>query len=114
VSLIAAAILEALDDPRVAAKLRELLGSSVHGDVLPVSRAADVVGVNVRVLRDAARRGDLQLLGPRGARVVRRAELDRWLAQSAPMARPLVRADLDEDRTAFERSAIRLAGGVRR
>ncbi|MBC7017973.1 helix-turn-helix domain-containing protein, partial [Salmonella enterica] len=49
-----------------------------------VAVAATGLGISPRVLRDAARRGELALEGPRSARVVRRSELDRWLAATAP------------------------------
>ncbi len=78
-----------------------------------VTRAATDLGVSPRVLRDAARRGDLSLEGPRSARVVRRSELDRWLAASAPKRRAQASAAPDDDHAAFARSALRLASGGR-
>src|SRR5688572_11363853 len=47
---------------------------------IPLAKAAEMIGAPLRALRLAARRGELVLEGPRCARVVRRSELDRWLA----------------------------------
>ena len=101
-------------DPAVAAALRDALVRGQPGDeLLSLVRAADLVGVRVRVLTDAGRRGDLKILGPRGARVVRRCELDAWLASTAPkVPTPAVELGEDADRAAFKRSALRLATAI--
>jgi len=101
-----------------AASLRAMAESIDAGasELLPLDRAASLIGRSVRVLRDAARRGELEIIGPRSARVVRRSELDRWLRESAPKAKPTVTASrCDGDDASFERGRVRLlVGGSQR
>ena len=67
----------------VAETIRQLAPHLAGGDELvPLARLAEELGVRVRVLSDEGRRGRLRVEGPRSARVVRRAEVDRWLATS--------------------------------
>jgi hypothetical protein len=74
---------EQLDDlaTRVAARLSS---GRTATDRLPLREAAAVAGLRgrdpARVLRDAARRGELTIERVGRAPVVARAELDRWLA----------------------------------
>lgn len=48
-------------------------------DLLPEGEAARTAGVSLRVLRDARRAGELPMLGRQRSRVVRRADLERWI-----------------------------------
>ena len=107
---ILGAMLDALEgDAELRARLRAALGlgPGAGDEVIPLQRAAAMVGTSTRALRLAARRGDLAIEGPRAARVVRRGELDRWLAAQAPAStRVNVANDADED---DDRAAARAA-----
>lgn len=91
-----AALVDAIAE-RVAAKVLAALApggdtGGAAGQRLPLREAAVAAGLRgrdpARVLRDAARRGELALERAGRAPVVARAELDRWLASRkvAPVA----------------------------
>jgi hypothetical protein len=46
---------------------------------VPVREAARAAGTSARVIRDAIRRRDLPAFGRQRDRVIRRADLDRWI-----------------------------------
>lgn len=48
-------------------------------ELLPLEAAARVAGTSPRALRDAARRGELRLLGRERSRVVRRRDVLGWV-----------------------------------
>ena len=103
-------------DPELAARwaalvrrVIDLLG--LERDLrVPLTRVAEELGVNVRVLRDEARRGRLAIEGPRCARVVARSEVARYLLARAPLsyATKDTSASHAEARAANERTAERL------
>ena len=109
---LATLISGALRDPGVVAALREARGPLAARALLRLDWALEVVRVPPRVLRNAARDAALMIEGPRGARAVRRAELDRWRGAAAPMVRPAPRKS--KDAAALERAALRLVVGERR
>lgn len=86
-SPLASLVVAVLRDPDVASALRDALGSS-RDETVPLRRAAEELGSTVRALRETSGHKDLAkrltIEGPRNARVVRRSELDRWLAATAP------------------------------
>lgn len=92
------------DDARALAVGRAVLGlisllvppAPVADDLIPLDQAAALVGTSRRALKDAARRGELRLLGRERTRVVRRSELLAWIdmRKTAPVAGPQD-ADID-------------------
>lgn len=100
-------IIAALADEGVRRALREALAVSPDDERIPLAHAAVELDVSVRVLRDAARRGELVIEGPRSARVVRRGELNRWLASHR--VQPTSIAIDGDDRVAARRSVARAA-----
>ena len=112
--MLVAIIVAALDvfeaNPSLAARVRAVLGGE-HDEPIALARVAADLGVRPRVLRDAARRGELAIQGPRNARVILRSERDRWLASQRIEPKTTAANDTHdehaEDRAAFERSAAR-------
>lgn len=80
---------------------------------LPIAAAAGELGMRVRGLRDAARRGDLVIEGPRSARVVRRSELDRFIASKRLAPREST-SRVDDAREAARASVARAACRIAR
>lgn len=77
-----AAVRDALRaDPALAAELRDALGARAADEWLDDARLRAEYGLRVRVVTEAAARGEITI-GRRGRTpIVRRADLDRWLAQ---------------------------------
>ncbi len=93
-----AIVLALLADDEVRAALRAAMGASTGEEWLPLSRAAETIGVRPRTIVDAARRGEIAVHGPKGSRVVRRRDLDRWLASHAiTVARREERVEHEQD-----------------
>jgi hypothetical protein len=66
--------------PHVAAILALLVQQGPTPDeLLPLADAARIAGTSVRVLRDAIRAKEVPAFGRQRDRVVRRADLDRWI-----------------------------------
>jgi len=108
---VAALVAALIRDPEVSAALRDALGA--RDAAIPLASAAAEVGTTVRALRETARHKDaakrLAIEGPRSARVVRRSELDRWLAATAPRVRaPWSANDQGDDASAFAASVARV------
>lgn len=110
--LLASALLA--DAAARAASLEVIADALESGgdELVPLDVAAETLLIKPRVLRDAARRGELVIEGPRRSRVIRRGELDRWLRERRPQ--PMLRAANDTgggDAEALARSAARLRRG---
>lgn len=108
-------------DEKVAARFRRALGIDSSADFVRLVDAAAELGVKPRVLRDARRRGQLHIEGPRAARVIRRAELARYLAATAPQSDFVIgerskspRRLATGDGTARERTTVRETNNVDR
>ena len=93
----------------------DAIADSIDGgadEVIPLDKAAAELGVQPRTLRAASKRGEIDLEGPRRARVVRRGELDRWLRVRRPGSAPAAANDetRDPDADALASAAARLRG----
>lgn len=82
------------------------------GEFLTLQRAAKLLGAeDDRLLQDEGRKGALRIEGPRGHRVVRRSELDRWLATKTPKRRPAVLVPEASVNDAYASIVRRIGGG---
>lgn len=113
-----AAAIRAVAEAQAVALERVAMQLDSGGDeLLTLDRAAGLFAGTPRILRDAAKRGELVVAGPRSARVVRRSDLDAWLARRAMQPRSPVDGASDdvEDRDALNRAGqrLRLAFGRR-
>jgi hypothetical protein len=107
-----ALIVATLRDPDVRAALREALGTATADPWVTLADAARIAGVRPRVLRDAAREGRIVL----GRGVVRRSELDRWLAARPAPTKATAANDTDErtsNEAARAATIARVRGGSR-
>lgn len=80
-------LIAALRDPDVASALRDALGASSPDTWMSLDAAAEIAGVEPRVIRDAGRVGKIVLGSAGGQPRVTRRELDRWLS-TAPIKKP--------------------------
>jgi hypothetical protein len=95
-----------LRDPSVVAAIREAVASASRAEWLTLDDAGKLAGVRARVLRDAARRGELEI-GHAGRRpVVRREALDAWIGSRAARVVDRPRPE-NETSTALARAAAR-------
>lgn len=112
-----AEMLEALEaDPALADRARRVLGAPAPDDLVPLDEAATIASARVRVLLDECRRERLELVGRRGHRRVRRAELIRWMMTrraTTTKISAVVTDERAEARAAVAAAAARAARGAR-
>ncbi len=65
---------------------------------IPVARLAKEIGAPVRAVTLAGKRDELEIRGPRCARVVRRSEADRWIASHRPRPASAAANDVADER----------------
>jgi hypothetical protein len=64
---------------RLARAVAQETPTNADDDLLPLHVAAAIASTSVRSLKDAKRRGELELLGRERSRVVRRRDLVAWI-----------------------------------
>jgi len=112
-----ALILALLADPMIATALRATLAAPI-AEQLDAAAVEAYAHVRMRVVLDAARRGDLTILRAGRKPLVSRDELDRWLRTRvaktmAPTLQLVPPSEEDTDEAAYQRSVRRARGGAR-
>lgn len=110
-SPLAALIVAALSEAEVRSALRDALGTADGEELLPLERAGVLVDKSPRSIRDAGRRGELEIVKIGRSPRVRRSALMAWARPLAVAAAPSsARAIAEHDgAAALRRAALRLA-----